>query len=64
MLEHSTTRRIRSGALAHFLASFAERHRLTPPELAADALSCLIAYEWPGNIRELKNVLEIEAAVS
>ncbi|MFH0779186.1 MAG: sigma 54-interacting transcriptional regulator, partial [Candidatus Eisenbacteria bacterium] len=26
--------------------------------IAADALSCLMAHDWPGNIRELENVIE------
>ena len=31
---------------------------LPPPELAADALQALEAYPFPGNVRELENVLE------
>lgn len=27
-------------------------------ELAGDALHCLMEYNWPGNIRELKNIIE------
>jgi transcriptional regulator with PAS, ATPase and Fis domain len=30
----------------------------TPETLGADVVDCLIAYPWPGNIRELRNVLE------
>ena len=29
-----------------------------PPEIAADALSALRAYHWPGNVRQLRNCLE------
>jgi two-component system, NtrC family, response regulator AtoC len=32
--------------------------RETPPELAPDALAELQAYSWPGNIRELRNMME------
>lgn len=28
------------------------------PEIAAEALQLLVGYDWPGNIRELQNVLE------
>jgi len=34
------------------------RSGLPPPELSPDALSLLEAQPWPGNIRELRNVLE------
>jgi len=44
--------------LQYFLRSYAERHRVVPPELAPDALAALVAYAWPGNVRELKNVAE------
>jgi transcriptional regulator with GAF, ATPase, and Fis domain len=30
----------------------------TPPELHPDAIDQLMAYDWPGNIRELENVIE------
>lgn len=30
----------------------------TPPELTTDALDALRAYNWPGNVRQLKNCLE------
>jgi DNA-binding NtrC family response regulator len=30
----------------------------TPPELTEDAFSALRAYNWPGNVRQLKNCLE------
>jgi DNA-binding NtrC family response regulator len=34
------------------------RARLGPARLSPDALELLVRYDWPGNIRELKNVLE------
>jgi DNA-binding NtrC family response regulator len=33
-------------------------HRRPVPALAADARAALIAYSWPGNIRELKNTAQ------
>jgi two-component system response regulator PilR (NtrC family) len=32
--------------------------KLTPPMLARDALTALEAYAFPGNVRELENILE------
>jgi DNA-binding NtrC family response regulator len=41
------------------LAEASEAHgRTVPPELPADALEVLHQHTWPGNIRELRNVLE------
>lgn len=40
-------------------------HRIRPDttrpmcHLSHEAWSCMLSYEWPGNIRELKNVLEV-----
>jgi len=35
----------------------ADRYQLPPADLAPDAVAALTAYNWPGNIRELENVL-------
>ncbi len=45
-------------ALAHhLLARLADRFQLAAADLGPDALAALTAYNWPGNIRELENVL-------
>jgi transcriptional regulator with PAS, ATPase and Fis domain len=44
--------------LDHFLRAYSERHAAARPELTAAARAALMAYDWPGNIRELKNVVE------
>jgi len=41
-----------------FLDFFARQLRRPTPELSAGALKALESYAWPGNIRELRNVLE------
>jgi DNA-binding NtrC family response regulator len=41
-----------------FMARFSKRHRVTNVEILPETLKRLEAYSWPGNIRELKNVLE------
>jgi DNA-binding NtrC family response regulator len=35
-----------------------ESGRASPPRIGDEAMSCLLGYGWPGNIRELKNVME------
>jgi transcriptional regulator with PAS, ATPase and Fis domain len=48
----------------HFLAELAEQQGLAPKVLDASAAAALDAHNWPGNIRELKNVIEHAAILS
>lgn len=41
-----------------FAADFAERYSTPQIELTDDARSMLMGYRWPGNVRQLKNVIE------
>ena len=41
----------------HFMAIYAQRLHLGEVELGPDAQQALLAYPWPGNIRELENVI-------
>ena len=42
----------------HYLAEAARMQGSPQPAVSADAAQMLIAYAWPGNIRELRNVTE------
>jgi len=42
----------------HLLARLAARHRVRPPEPTAEALHALADRPWPGNVRQLANLLE------
>ena len=42
----------------HFVAHYAAQRRVPTPEIAPDAMVALQAYEWPGNVRQLRNVVE------
>jgi DNA-binding NtrC family response regulator len=48
----------------YFLAEFAETVHERPSRLSDDARDALMAHEWPGNIRELRNVLEAAAILA
>ncbi len=45
----------------HFLREFAACYGLTPLELSTAALGLLSAHDWPGNIRELRGVVQSAA---
>ena len=42
----------------HLAAKVAERHGLAVPDLAEEAMERLAAAPWPGNVRQLANVIE------
>jgi formate hydrogenlyase transcriptional activator len=42
----------------HFVHQFAERQHKPTPRLSDEVMQRLIDYDWPGNIRELQNVVE------
>tara|TARA_R110001592_G_scaffold139074_1_gene358805 strand:+ start:5126 stop:6496 length:1371 start_codon:yes stop_codon:yes gene_type:complete len=48
----------------HFLQSIALRTRSSPKRFSAEALCALMSYDWPGNIRQLSNIVEQLAALS
>jgi two-component system, NtrC family, response regulator GlrR len=49
---------------AHILRKLAERYRKPAPSLAPDAMALLVAAPWPGNIRQLLNLLEQAVALT
>lgn len=42
----------------HFFARFAADQGVPPPEVSSEALAVLQSYEWPGNVRQLRNLVE------
>ena len=42
----------------HFLARFAAERRIQTPELSKEAIAALQAHDWPGNVRQLRNIIE------
>jgi two-component system response regulator HydG len=44
--------------IEHFIRQFAKRHHKTIKSVSPAARMKLLAYEWPGNVRQLRNVIE------
>lgn len=44
--------------VSHFVEKISQENDIPRKEFSQDALNYLIGYEWPGNIRQLQNVLE------
>jgi two-component system nitrogen regulation response regulator NtrX len=42
----------------HFLKDLASIYGRKPRELSDDAIEVLMRYSWPGNVREMRNVIE------
>ncbi len=42
----------------HFFARYAADNGIPPPEISIEAMAALQSYEWPGNVRQLRNVVE------
>jgi DNA-binding NtrC family response regulator len=41
-----------------FAADFAEKYRMPPITLTQEAQAIMLEYNWPGNVRQLKNITE------
>lgn len=44
--------------VSHFLARFAAERRIQPPRISEEAMAALQAHDWPGNVRQLRNIIE------
>jgi two-component system nitrogen regulation response regulator NtrX len=44
--------------VGHFAARYAAEQRVPTPAISDDAMAALQAYDWPGNVRQLRNVIE------
>ena len=42
----------------HFFARYAREQGIPPPDVGFEAMAALQAYDWPGNVRQLRNVIE------
>src|SRR5213082_3329640 len=44
--------------VGHFLARVAAERRMAAPTISEEAMAALQAHEWPGNVRQLRNIIE------
>src|SRR4051812_40209038 len=49
---------------AYFVQKFAERHHKPVDQIPYELMQALMTYDWPGNIRELQNVIERSVIMS
>ena len=42
----------------HFVARYANDRRMAPPGVSPEAMASLQAFDWPGNVRQLRNIIE------
>ncbi len=42
----------------HFLTVFSEKYKVAKKEILPETMERLMAYQWPGNIRQLENLIE------
>jgi len=47
-----------------FVSHFCERHNLELKSVSPQVMKALMAYDWPGNVRQLENVVERMVALS
>ncbi|MFA7290057.1 MAG: sigma-54 dependent transcriptional regulator [Melioribacteraceae bacterium] len=47
-----------------FLNNYSNQNKISPPEITEDGIDLLYNYSFPGNVRELKNIIETAVALS
>jgi len=48
----------------HFIRKVCTEQKIPFKKLSEEALQCLVNYDWPGNVRQLENVLEMAVTLS
>ena len=48
----------------HFVKKFCLEQQVPPKRVAHEAMKHLVAFEWPGNVRQLENSVEMAVALS
>jgi sigma-54-specific transcriptional regulator len=48
----------------HFISKYSQRLQLSAPTMLPETRSALLHYPWPGNIRELENIVHVALLIS
>jgi transcriptional regulator with PAS, ATPase and Fis domain len=48
----------------HFIQKFCAEQKIPVKMVSDEAIQCLLAYDWPGNVRQLENVVEMAVTLS
>jgi transcriptional regulator with GAF, ATPase, and Fis domain len=48
----------------HFVESFCGREKIPVPRISSETIALLLSYDFPGNVRELQNVMEAAVSLS
>jgi two-component system response regulator HydG len=48
----------------HFVESFCRREEIPVPRISSETIAMLLSYDFPGNVRELQNVMEAAVSLS
>ena len=48
----------------HFVENYARENELDTPEISSEAMEKLVNYRYPGNVRELRSVMELAVVMS
>ena len=48
----------------HFVEEFCRREQIEIPSISPDTLAMLLSYDFPGNVRELQNLMEAAVSLS
>jgi DNA-binding NtrC family response regulator len=50
--------------VSHFTRKYCAEQKLAPKDVSQEAMKGLMAYQWPGNVRQLENSVEMAVALS
>jgi len=50
--------------ISHFIRKFCAEQKVTLKKVSDEALQCLVNHDWPGNVRQLENIVEMAVTLS
>jgi two-component system response regulator AtoC len=50
--------------ISHFTKKFCKEQKLAPKQVSHEAIKNLVVFDWPGNVRQLENAVEMAVALS